>query len=640
MILTFLKRKDTRRNRQLAAQRIVNSLRAFSKDRSGSFAVAFAGSLMALLICAGAAIDTSRYYMLKKAAYNAADSAILAVAARTDLKTAAEKEAYAQSIFDLQFSSRYSDISNTDITLSEPPGSPRTVITGAPLYNTVLMDLFGIKTLPIRFTSETTHQNLEVVLVLDNSGSLSKAELLTMENAATQLIDAAFDSAPAGQSVQIGVVPFSATVNIGELTSQQKQDWIDGGGARDPESTYHGHWYLHAERNSNGDVVVDPLKRVNHLDLFKSINSPKHDWAGCVQARPSPYDLRDTPPTNSQTRWVPHFWPDAPECRKQNHTTSTDKAACEQDSSNPSGDPNSLGKVVSERNGQDTDNHNFVWDRTYIAEDPKAKALYQEYIDAIKASKKSKASAWKKRFDQGPLMVAGPLTENATRLGYVGVWDSTKKRYIGKYEHANTTITEANGNRGCGAPLTPLTNNKDAVGAGLKAMAANHNGGTSIPTGVMWGLRVLSPGEPFTQGAPYTDGSTRKVMVLMSDGGNWYTGGVIDELYVKSELGAYGFIGADRLSGVLQWPGNKLSKAVKVLDGKTEEACNLAKSNGVEIYTITLGDKPTLPTPNDLMEKCATSSEYTHAATLHNSDTLDRAFRDIASDLIAPYLSK
>jgi Flp pilus assembly protein TadG len=50
--------------------------------------------------------------------------------------------------------------------------------------------------------------------------------------------------------------------------------------------------------------------KVSHFDLFNRVKGAK--WKGCVEARPEPYDVTDTPPnpSNADTLFVPYFWPD------------------------------------------------------------------------------------------------------------------------------------------------------------------------------------------------------------------------------------------------------------------------------------------------------------------------------------------
>jgi Flp pilus assembly protein TadG len=63
-------------------------------------------------------------------------------------------------------------------------------------------------------------------------------------------------------------------------------------------------------------ILVNP-PRINHLDLFDRI--PGARWAGCVEARPEPYDVTDEPPgADPRTRFVPYFWADERGARGEN----------------------------------------------------------------------------------------------------------------------------------------------------------------------------------------------------------------------------------------------------------------------------------------------------------------------------------
>ncbi|MGL4729424.1 MAG: hypothetical protein ACRCWO_11790 [Bosea sp. (in: a-proteobacteria)] len=54
--------------------------------------------------------------------------------------------------------------------------------------------------------------------------------------------------------------------------------------------------------------LVSP-SRINHLDLFDRI--PGAQWAGCVEARPEPFDVTDEPAgSDPRTKFVPYFWAD------------------------------------------------------------------------------------------------------------------------------------------------------------------------------------------------------------------------------------------------------------------------------------------------------------------------------------------
>ncbi len=69
----------------------------------------------------------------------------------------------------------------------------------------------------------------------------------------------------------------------------------------------------------------------------------------------------------------------------------------------------------------------------------------------------------------------------------------------------------------CGSPVQDLTTNASAVRSMVNGLVTN--GETYIPSGLIWGWRMLSPGEPFNA-APGGPGGARKVMLLVTDGRN------------------------------------------------------------------------------------------------------------------------
>lgn len=161
-------------------------------------------------------------------------------------------------------------------------------------------------------------------------------------------------------------------------------------------------------------------------------------------------------------------------------------------------------------------------------------------------------------------------------------------------------------NAWCARPLTPLTEDRTTIVNEIAAFTANGN--TYIADGVMWGLRVLSPQAPFTEGAdPATSTrKVRKIMILMTDGENQ---------------------ASPRIDDFPDHWGSDLARS----DTWTKQACNYAKNKGgVEIFTVTFGTSVP-PAAKNIMKKCAkTPANYYDAAS---ADKLDQAFQDIANSL-------
>ncbi len=217
---------------QLACLKIelVRFYRNFAKANSGVVAVIVALTMVPLLLAIGASIDIGRGYLVKQRLLQATDAAGLAIAAGIDDdSTNAELTAILDSFLAANFPN------DSDGTISSSSysyvGSTVTV-TAAVSVNTAFMKIANINTLNVSASSvvERQEDNLEVVLVLDNSGSMSGSKLTALKEASDSLIDILFGSSATSTQVKIGLVPFSNNVNIGTsntayMTDTTSDDW-------------------------------------------------------------------------------------------------------------------------------------------------------------------------------------------------------------------------------------------------------------------------------------------------------------------------------------------------------------------------------------------------------------------------------
>ncbi|MEE9347971.1 MAG: hypothetical protein V3U82_07235 [Robiginitomaculum sp.] len=156
----------------------------------------------------------------------------------------------------------------------------------------------------------------------------------------------------------------------------------------------------------------------------------------------------------------------------------------------------------------------------------------------------------------------------------------------------------------CGHEIVALTSNFTR----LRTAVGNFwtTGNTYMPGGLMWGQRVLSPAEPFTEGAAI--GDARKVMVLMTDGKN--TLEINTPPYVK--------------------PGDDEPRAPGA-DVDTAIMCEQIKASGTQIYTIALMVNDT--DTQNLLRNCASENSYYHKAD--DVAALHKAFNNIGDGFIS-----
>jgi hypothetical protein len=193
-------------------------------------------------------------------------------------------------------------------------------------------------------------------------------------------------------------------------------------------------------------------------------------------------------------------------------------------------------------------------------------------------------------------------------------------------------------------PIQALTDTRQTITDAITAMQPR--GSTVIPEGLAWAWRVISPGLPYDQGAPYSDKSVAKVVILLSDGRNQVERG---SPYF-SQYSAYGFAKNGHLG-----PADG-SQTRQVLNAKTAELCNNIKADhdgdpstyDIYVYTIALeintGNAAIDTETKAMLEACATPparcpGQQCFYDTPSGSD-LDQVFSKIAIGLAGLRVAK
>lgn len=261
---------------------------------SGNVAMLYALALVPTVGAAGAAVDLGQALVVRQRLSEATDAAALALGSMVNL-TAAQQRAKALEFINANIpASALGSTANVTVTT----GQATVTVKATATVDTAFMGLMGISQLEVSAESEVTRESrgMEVVMVLDNTGSMANSGKLTALKSSMELmINTLFGSASNPEKLKMGLVPFSETVRLNTAPAIAG-GWIDTTGT--------SQWArLHFNNNMHPWSIWASM----------SNNSPK--WNGCVEARPAGLEELDTAPSAAQpnTRWVPFFQPDEPD---------------------------------------------------------------------------------------------------------------------------------------------------------------------------------------------------------------------------------------------------------------------------------------------------------------------------------------
>lgn len=210
------------------SDRLTGTWKHLLKDSTGN-TLAIAGAAMVPLAgMIGSGVDLSRAYMAQSRLQTACDAASLAgrrAMTNDTLSTAVTTEA--NKFFNFNFDQgRYQAAAFTPVITKPESGTVQ--IDASTTIPTSIMHMFGKTTLPISVTCQATlnYVNTDVVLVLDVTGSMDSdlngtKKIVSMREAVMAFYD---ELAPvqtmleaAGMRLRYSIVPYSSTVNVGNV---------------------------------------------------------------------------------------------------------------------------------------------------------------------------------------------------------------------------------------------------------------------------------------------------------------------------------------------------------------------------------------------------------------------------------------
>ncbi len=604
----------------------------FTRDERGAFAVIFGMIAIVLTAMAGAVVDLVTVDQTRNRVQIALDSAALALQPdiyskdndylmSTALKLVEERVSDPSVTVEMTTSDVSTDVDNGRLYLRAHVTVPMAFIA-----------LLGINEMQTSVVSQVTRKNLniEVAMVLDNSGSMAGTKIANLKTAAKCAVNILFygsctpdAGATKDAHTKIGIVPFTFFVNVG--TGYANATWMDRTGSS-PLALDN----FDTDDNSSTSFV-GPLDRIDLMD-----NMTSQSWKGCIETRIYPYNVTDATPNtfDPATLFVPEFAPDEPDtggypnnylndyggnCPPQPTWVHTQvKYSCNQE----------VGTWYPEYyynnaycTGGVTNSYVMTYpDGTTSTTVTSAPASVDAYSSPDVTTTYSSVSVRRRAYDNTRTITYKYNLPERERQERACKYNGGSASYWSWSSGPNANCPDAN--------IQPLTDNPTGIATEIDGMVAQ--GGTNIHAGAAWGFRTLSPTEPFTEGRPYGT-ATSKVMIIMTDGENTYY--PLNNMNGTQYYMPYGYM----WNNLAHLPEGRLGTTdhdtswnmTTKMNALTLETCTNAKAAGITIYTIGLQSPNT--TTTNMLKSCASDTGKAYFPT--DPAQLNSVFTTIAEQL-------
>lgn len=279
-------------------------LRGLWSDRSGGVAILFGLFAIVLIGFIGLAIDYTRASRVAMDAQASLDAAALA-AARAKSMNQGDPETVADQFFNANFVIK-NDVVSYAVATAVDEGIRQVTVSATAKMRTYFARVFGFNDVDLNLRASSTYgvTTSELVLVLDNTGSMAGAKLDALKAAATGLVDTIYAVPNADANVRIGLVPFAQYVNVG--MEYRNAAWIDV--PMDSATTTYQCWNTYPNATSSNCQTTtqsclkdgmpstctstqcdwnwgDPVQQCGDV-------TSNETWYGCVGSRSYPLDVQ------------------------------------------------------------------------------------------------------------------------------------------------------------------------------------------------------------------------------------------------------------------------------------------------------------------------------------------------------------
>ena len=620
---------------------VAQQLKRLRDDESGNALMLMAAGLFPLLGILGGALDVSRTYLAQSRIQQACDAGSLA--ARKELGGSVltagaiptNIEDKAQRFFAINFRAGMYGTENSSFTIQA--GSDTRIDGKASVeVPTTLMRIFNFDKVDVEVTcsADLNLPNIDVVLVLDQSGSMNGARIADLKSAVLEFYDEIMDVAPDNARIRFGVVPYSGAVNVGDVLTAKNMDFLaDSHTYQSREAVFKD--VGNGDGVNEGDqitveVSTELLPR-NAVQLGLA-DEPQYHWneknpnkQDECKAYAGTYQVGDQRWTIKDPRWIDNYWRGYGATQKgacQAHITKT-RTATSSDVR-----PETFRTVFDYYHYKPMVMNTSQFKRGSAITTPtgtKGANVRTSWNGCIE-ERQTVATASFRPIPPDALDLDFDLVPSAgdARTQWKPMWEGITFDRGGPAEQKTTQNRSTRGYN-CPDAARELREYPKS-GAARNADFENYinalspRGGTMHDIGMLWAARFISPNGIFASenaAAPNGDAIARHI-VFMTDG----------EMGANpANTTAYGNYDMDgRFAGFApsgRWTENQLAT---IHNARLDALCTRIKNANITIWTVAFE----LPL-NTHTRGCATGNNRAFSA--NNREELEQRFRDIAGNI-------